>query len=69
MHKRLLRAEMGFWRETCEKSVWHEVQNDVTGEEEGVTRMTVVRIHGERLMFGGGGGHVRMCHQTLEWAL
>jgi len=42
--------------ETCEKSVRNEVQNDVTGEEKGVTRVTVDRIHGERLMFRGGGG-------------
>jgi hypothetical protein len=55
-------------RETCEKSVGNEVQNNVTGEEKGVTRMTGDGIHGERLMWGRG-RHVRLCHQALEWGL
>lgn len=33
----------------------NEVQNDVTGEEKGVTRVTVDGIHGERLMWWWGG--------------
>jgi hypothetical protein len=34
----------------CEKSVWNEVQNVVTGEGKGATRMTVDGIHAERLV-------------------
>jgi hypothetical protein len=65
MHKILLPAQMGFWRETREKSVRNEVQNGVTGAEKGVTRVTVDRIHGERLMWWGE--EVRFDCVTRRW--